>query len=62
PEEAARESIQRPAIAVAMNPAMNVDAVEHALGEEEETERIADRIYWEPLKKQLEQLRHRQHD
>jgi hypothetical protein len=33
--------------------------VERALRDEEERERAADRAYWEPLKKQLEELRRR---
>jgi hypothetical protein len=35
----------------------DADALETALEQEEKTERDRDRIYWEPLKKELEQLR-----
>jgi hypothetical protein len=35
-----------------------VDEIEKALQAEEQTEREADRRYWEPLKKELEKLRH----
>lgn len=36
-----------------------VEAIEHALQDEERLERDADRRYWAPLIKELEQLRHR---
>jgi hypothetical protein len=36
-----------------------LDTIEQALSVEEQLERQADRQYWEPLKKELEQLRHR---
>jgi hypothetical protein len=62
PEEATRESITRPAVQAALKLPVNLDTVEFALRDEEETERAADRAYWEPLKKQLQQLRHRTHD
>ncbi len=45
----------RPAIAAAL---MQQD-IEQSLRDEEERERAADRVYWEPLKKQLEELRRR---
>jgi hypothetical protein len=38
----------------------SVEAIEQALQEEERLEREADRRYWAPLFKELEQLRHRQ--
>lgn len=36
----------------------NFGAVVHALADEENREREADRIYWQPLKQELERLRH----
>ena len=36
----------------------NVDALERALREEEHAERERDRLYWFPLRKELEKLRH----
>lgn len=62
PEEARRESSHRPAVAVALAIPANTPAVERALRDEEDAERAADRAYWEPLKKQLEQLRRKKHD
>ena len=38
---------------------VGLNAIEEDLREEERLEREADRRYWEPLKKELEQLRHR---
>ena len=54
-DEAAALAPERPAIAAALSQ----DDVERALRDEEERERAADRAYWEPLKKQLEELRRR---
>jgi hypothetical protein len=53
PNEAAALATGRHAIAAAL---ANED-VERALRAEEQQERVADRAYWEPLKRQLEQLR-----
>jgi len=55
PDEAAALAAVRPAIAAALSR----DDAERALRDEEERERAADRAYWEPLKKQLEELRRR---
>lgn len=55
PDEAATLAAQRPALAAALAH----DDVDRAVRDEEERERAADRAYWEPLKKQLEQLRRR---
>ena len=55
PNEAAALAPERPAIAAALSQ----EDVGYALRDEEERERTADRAYWEPLKKQLEELRRR---
>jgi hypothetical protein len=56
--EAARAATQRrPLIAEAL--AVNRMAMRRALAEEQDKQREADRIYWEPLKRELEQLRRR---
>lgn len=39
-----------------------LDALRQALAEEEQTERQHDRAYWQPLKAELEQLRHSRRD
>lgn len=57
PNEAAQHAESRPAIAAALHQPASIGAVESALHDEEALERAADRAYWEPLKKQLEQLR-----
>jgi hypothetical protein len=54
-EEAAALAGKRPAIAAALAQ----QDVRRALRDEEERERAADQAYWEPLKKQLEELRRR---
>ena len=54
-DEAAALAPERPAIAAAL---MQQD-IAQSLRDEEERERAADRAYWEPLKKQLEELRRR---
>ena len=38
--------------------AMTDEEIEAALGEEEQRERMADKIYWKPLRSELERLRH----
>lgn len=43
--------------AIATDPE-NMGRIEAALAEEERMERVADRIYWNPLRKELEQMRH----
>ena len=50
------EAIQRPLLAEAM--AGNDTAVEQELEREQAREKEADRAYWNPLKRELEQLRH----
>ena len=55
PDEATALANQRPALTAALAH----DDVARALRDEEERERAADRAYWEPLRKQLEQLRRR---
>jgi len=54
-DEAAALATERPAIAAALAD----QDVDRALRDEEDLERAADRAYWEPLKKQLEELRRR---
>jgi hypothetical protein len=54
-KEAIELAAERPALAAALGG----KDVERALRDEEERERAADRAYWEPLKKQLEELRRR---
>ncbi len=53
PEHAAR--IERPAVRAALDNCPG--AVETALTLEQDAERRSDRIYWDPLKRELEQLR-----
>ncbi len=50
---------RREAVAVAREASSTLDDIRHALRDEEERERAADRAYWEPLKKHLEELRRR---
>ncbi|HZV34980.1 MAG TPA: hypothetical protein VFB72_10440 [Verrucomicrobiae bacterium] len=56
PEMASQMMTVRPLLALAVQglPA----ELECALGEEEKLEREADRVYWKPLKEELERLRH----
>lgn len=56
PEQAAAMATQRPAMAAALTG--NMEATERALFEEVQAERNADREYWDPLKKELEEFRH----
>ncbi len=49
-------STKRPAVAAALSG--NVAEVARLLSEEERQERIADEVYWKPLKNELEQMRH----
>lgn len=59
---AAQEAASRRApVAVALA-SSSVEDIRRSLRDEEEAERAADRAYWEPLKKQLEELRRRKHD
>ena len=58
PEAANRIAESRPALRAAI--ANNADGVENALYAEEREERRLDREYWNPLKRELEQLRHAQ--
>ena len=46
----------RPALAAAI--LGDEDATRQALFDEEQAEREADKAYWEPLKRELEQMRH----
>jgi hypothetical protein len=55
PDEAAALAKLRPALAAVLSGS----GAERALRDEEERERAADRAWWEPLKKQLEELRRR---
>ena len=48
---------RRKPVAVAREASSSVDDIRRALRDEEEQERAADRAYWEPLKRQLEELR-----
>jgi hypothetical protein len=55
PEQARVAAVNRPAVRAAMSGA--TDEVETLLDAEEKQERRPDREYWEPLKRELEQLR-----
>lgn len=59
PDEAAALANQRTAVIAALNQRAGHEEVDRALHDEEDRERAADRAYWEPLKKQLEELRRR---
>lgn len=48
---------ERPAVLAAVD--RDRDAIENALDDEQRAERMADRLYWAPLKEELEQLRMR---
>jgi hypothetical protein len=56
-EIASQLSSRRPLLKYAM--AADTESLNNALEEEQRIEREKDRAYWEPLKKELEQLRHR---
>jgi hypothetical protein len=56
PDAATSAAERRPLIAEAI--AAHRKALRTGLAEEQEAEREADRNYWEPLKRELEQLRH----
>ncbi len=56
PKAARTAARRRPLVAEPF--AASRKALRHALVQEQETEREADREYWEPLKRELEQLRH----
>ncbi len=56
PSEAALLADSRPALAAAI--CGDEDATRQALFDEEQAERKADKAYWEPLKRELEQMRH----
>ena len=53
---ARRTITERPLVRLALE--NKLEALREALAEEERLERELDRTYWEPLKKELEQLRH----
>jgi len=55
PGIAERVAPTRSAVSAAL--AGDSSAVSRALNEEQETERAKDRVYWDPLKKELEKLR-----
>lgn len=55
PEMASRMATQRPSVAAAI--AGNVEQLRQSLADEEFQQRQADRAYWEPLMRELEQLR-----
>jgi hypothetical protein len=57
PEAAAQAATTRAAVAAAM--AGDMEGIRDALAVEEARERDLDRVYWEPLKAELEALRHR---
>lgn len=56
PDDAGRLVAERQAVDAALS--QDLDAVRAALAEEEARERALDRAYWEPLKAELEALRH----
>ena len=55
PDAARRVSVSRPAVGAALR--ADVDAVTGSLEDEERAERRLDREFWEPLKRELEELR-----
>jgi hypothetical protein len=57
PEAAQNAAQHRPLIIEAI--ASRISALHQALAREQEAEEEADRNYWEPLKRELEELRHR---
>ena len=57
PDDARRAALSRPAVAAARSGV--VTRVQEELAAEERRERDLDRLYWEPLKSELEALRHR---
>lgn len=57
PDDAQRAASSRPAVAAALSG--EVDRLRDELAAEERRERDLDRLYWEPLKSELESLRHR---
>lgn len=57
PEDARRVADERAAVQAAIS--RDLDAVRANLAEEESRERALDRAYWEPLRAELERLRHR---
>jgi len=56
PELTGEKVLDRPLLAQALG--SDHPALERALLEEQESERAADRAYWEPLRKEMEKLRH----
>ena len=56
PSEAALLADSRPALAAAI--LGDEDSTRQALFDEEQAERKADKAYWDPLKRELEQMRH----
>jgi hypothetical protein len=57
PANAAELTNFRPLLAAARQG--DVPALRRALADEQEAERVADELYWQPLKRELEELRHR---
>jgi len=60
PATAQRLVPSRPAIQAALN--NDLLAISHALEQEEKTIKHQDRLYWEPLKRELEYLRHKKRE
>jgi hypothetical protein len=57
PELAVNISLQRDAVRIALS-GTNEQAIAQALFEEEQAERLKDKLYWEPLLRELSYLRH----
>jgi hypothetical protein len=55
PEESSRVAIERPLLSLTLGP---IETLAEAIKKEEYVEREADRKYWEPLRSELERLRH----
>ncbi len=60
PEQAAQLSAKRPLLSLAIN--QQEAPLTAALASEEQRERAADRAYWDPLKAELERLRHKKRE
>jgi hypothetical protein len=60
PAESQQTIPERPLLSMAK--AGDAEALENALKEEERREREADRLYWQPLRKELERLRQERRD
>ncbi len=62
PAEAAKVASLRGPVTIARDPSSSMDDIRRAIRDEEDAERAADRAYWEPLKKQLAELRRQKYD